>query len=232
MTLPPFINESGRLDHVPPALMDELWAQGWRHFGSEFFRYSITADEDGSLQYIQPLRLPLAEFRLSKSQRRVLRKNEDLELRVVPAVVDDEREVMFLRHRERFSTNIPDSLSTFMPSAQPHTQPCECLSVEVREAGRLIAVSYMDVGTSAVSSVYAMFEPDAAWRSLGTLTMLEEIRWAADAGKRWLYPGYATAQPSHYDYKKTFRPLECFDWRGSWTPLTETRPVTAPSPRA
>ena len=217
--IPPFINESGRLPHAPPALMDELWAHGWRHFGSDFFRYSITADEHGSLQTIQPLRLPLAEFRMSKSQRRVLRKNEDLELCMAPAVVDDEREAMFLRHRERFSSNIPDSLRTFMPSALPHAEPCECMSVEVREAGRLIAVSYMDVGAAAVSSVYAMFEPHAASRSLGTLTMLEEIRWATAAGKRWLYPGYATAQPSHYDYKKTFRPLERFDWRGQWLPL-------------
>lgn len=212
--------------------MDELWAHGWRHFGSEFFRYSISADEHGAIQVIQPLRLPLAEFRLSKSQRRLLRKNEDVEVRVTPAVVDAEREAMFLRHRDRFTTNIPDSLLTFIPSAQPHAEPCECVSVEVREAGRLIAVSYLDVGEAAVSSVYAMFEPDASWRSLGTLTMLEEIRWATAAGKRWLYPGYATAQPSHYDYKKTFRPLECFDWQGHWEPLTQTPPETAPSPRA
>lgn len=232
MTLPPFINESGRLDRAPPALMDGLWARGWRHFGSDFFRYSITADERGSLQTIQPLRLPLADFRMSKSQRRVLRKNEDVEVRIVPAVVDDAREALFLRHRSRFTSNIPDSLRTFMPADQPHAEPCECLSVEVREAGRLIAVSYMDVGAVAVSSVYAMFEPGAAWRSLGTFTMLEEIRWAAEHGKRWLYPGYATAQPSHYDYKKSFRPLECFDWRGNWVPLTQTPPETAPSPRA
>ena len=224
MTLPPFINESGRLDHAPPALMDDLWARGWRHFGSDFFRYSITQGEDGAVQVIQPLRLPLAEFQPSKNQRRVLRKNEDVELRTVPAVVDAEREEIFLRHRERFTSNIPDSLRTFMPSEQPHAQPCECVSVEARAAGRLIAVSYLDVGAAAVSSVYAMFQPDAAWRSLGTLTMLEEIRWATAQGKRWLYPGYATAQPSHYDYKKSFRPLECFDWQSQWLPLPESGP--------
>ena len=54
---------------------------------------------------------------------------------------------------------------------------------------------------------------------VGTLTLLEEIRWAKAMGKRWLYPGYATEQPSAYDYKKSFRPLEFFDWNGSWLPL-------------
>lgn len=38
-------------------------------------------------------------------------------------------------------------------------------------------------------------------------------------GKRWLHPGYAKEQPSAYDYKKSFRPLQHFDWSGNWLPL-------------
>ena len=208
------------LTAAEPALMDKLWAHGWRHFGREFFRYSLTLSESGGIEVIQPLRMELAAFRISKSQRRVLRRNEDAEIRVVPAVVDALREAMFLRHRERFISNIPESLRTFIPEEDPAHAPCECVSVEVRAAGRLIAVSYLDVGDAAVSSVYAMFEPDESWRSPGTLTFLTEIQWAAAQGKRWLYPGYATVQPSHYDYKKSLRPLECFNWTGQWLPLT------------
>jgi len=202
--------------------MDRLWAAGWRHFGSKFFRYSMSLAEDGALQFIQPLRLEVAAFRLSKSQRRVLRKSEDAEIRIVPAVVDEVREAIFLRHRERFVSNIPESLRTFLASPDPAREPCECRSVEVYVRGRLVAVSYLDVGAEAVSSVYAMFEPEEAWRSPGTLTMLHEIAWAAASGKRWLYPGYATVQPSHYDYKKSFRPLTVWDWRGNWVPLPDS----------
>ena len=219
MHIPPPVFESQILPHVAPEQMDALWAQGWRHFGADFFRYSLSLGEDGALQFIQPLRMELAAFEMSKSQRRVLRRNADADVRIVPAVVDDERAAMFLRHRARFTHNVPDSLRTFMPSAQPDKEPCACVSVEVRIARRLIAVSYLDVGAEAVSSVYAMFEPDEARRSLGTFTMLHEIQWAAAQGKRWLYPGYATAQPSHYDYKKSFRPLSCYDWSGNWQPL-------------
>ncbi len=218
-SLPPLIQEIQTLASAPPPLLDRLWADGWRHFGREFFRYSLTLSNAGGLQIIQPLRLDLSTFHASKSQRRVLRRNEDTDIRIVPAAVDEEREAMFVRHRERFVSNIPGSLRTFMPEPEPAHLPCECVSVEVRSARRLIAVSYLDVGDTAVSSVYAMFEPDEAWRSLGTLTLLTEIQWAATRGKRWLYPGYATAQPSHYDYKKSFRPLEYFDWEGRWHPL-------------
>lgn len=219
MKFPPIIHEVATLEHAPPGLMDRLWAFGWRHFGSEFFRYSIMPGEDGGIQTVQPLRMPLADFALGKSHRRVLRKNHDAQIRVAPAVVDGEREAMFLRHRERFTSNLPDSLRNFIPSLRPHAEPCTCVSVEVRLGGRLVAVSYLDVDIESVSSVYAMFDPDESARSLGTLTLLEEIRWAKARGKHWLYPGYATEQPSAYDYKKAFRPLEFFDWKGNWLPL-------------
>ncbi len=217
--LPPFIQEAQELPTASPALMDRLWSAGWRHFGRQFFRYSLSLSETGDLQIIQPLRMELASFRPTKSQRRVIRHNVDADIRIVPAVVDAEREAIFLRHRERFVSNIPESLHTFMPEEDPAHAPCECVSVEVRTGSRLIAVSYLDVGETAVSSVYAMFEPDEAWRSPGTLTLIAEMQWAAAQGKRWLYPGYATVQPSHYDYKKSFRPMDYFDWTGSWLPL-------------
>lgn len=215
----PFIHEVGTLEYAPPALMDHLWEQGWRHFGREFFRYSMIPEESSGFQIIQPLRLAVAGFRPNKSQRRVMRRNHDVEIRVVPAKVDEDRENLFLRHRVRFTENIPESLSDFISSPQPDVSPCECLSFEVRLDGKLVAVSYLDVGENAVSSVYAVFDPEHSCRSLGTLTLLEEIRWAREQGKRWLYPGYATREPSAYDYKKTFRPMEYFDWEGNWQPL-------------
>ena len=220
MDLTPLINEAFSAGVVPPPIMDRLWADGWRHFGPQFFRYSIAPAPDGSLAVIRPLRLALDRFVPSKSQRRVLRRNADTEVGVVPARVDDEAISLFFRHRERFRHNAPDSLGDFIGSANPATEPCECVCVEVRLEARLIALSYLDCGHEAVSSVYAMFDPDHAWRSLGIFTLLKEIEWARGNGRHWLYPGYATAGPGIYDYKKSFAPLEHFDWAsGSWREL-------------
>lgn len=210
------IDEGGLLDEAPPGLMDQLWADGWRHFGNQFFRYSRMVGEDGSFLTVQPLRIPLADFQPSKSQRRILRRNGDVEVSVVPASVDDERESLFLKHRDRFTANVPESLTDFISSPEPARLPCRCVSVEVRLRGLLIAVSYLDVDVTSVSSVYAVFNPAEARRGLGVLTLIEEVHWARSQGKRWLYPGYATLEPSVYDYKKTFRPIEWFDWRGEW----------------
>ena len=55
----PAFDEAFICDSVPAEIMDRLWAAGWRHFGSYFFRYSTQPAEDGSPQTITPLRIDL-----------------------------------------------------------------------------------------------------------------------------------------------------------------------------
>lgn len=200
--------------------MDRLWAAGWRHFGRYFFRYSSQTDEQGATQTITPLRIDLASCSFTKSQRRVLSKNTDLRHDIVPAALDDELRAMFQRHKQRFTHNIPDSLETFL-GPDPTAGPCECRMLRVFEGDRLIAASFFDMGQTAASSVYGIFEPEFAKRSLGIFTMLLEIQHCREAGLRWLYPGYATHESSAYDYKKQFRGTKILDWStGEWRPLT------------
>jgi arginine-tRNA-protein transferase len=219
MELPPFVFDDCEFAAAEPALMDALWAGGWRHFGRNFFRYSITMGEDGMLQRIIPLRIDLATFRVSKSLRRVARRNADLVVRVAPACVDELREAIFQRHKERFTSNVPETLRTFMPEPEPWRTPCECREIQLWEMDRLIAVSYLDLGREAASSVYAIFEPDSARRSPGIFTLLAEIDFARLNGLRFLYLGYATIEASHYDYKKRFDSVQRYDWQGNWVAM-------------
>lgn len=199
--------------------MDKVWAAGWRHFGRYFFRYSSQQADDGSTQTITPLRIDLVQFTPTKSQRRVLAKNADLRWEIVPAVLDDELRAMFQHHKQRFTHNVPDDLENFL-GADPAAGPCECRMVRVFDAYRLIAASFFDIGQQSASSVYGIFDPAYARRSLGIFTMLLEIQHCRDSGLRWLYPGYATHEPSAYDYKKQFRGTEMLDWStGEWCPL-------------
>jgi arginyl-tRNA--protein-N-Asp/Glu arginylyltransferase len=203
--------------HAGPREMDALWDAGWRHFGPLFFRYR-RAEYGGRGCTVMPLRLDLARFAPSRSQRRVAAKNRDAQVRVEPTFVTDEMLRMFERHRERFTSEVPDSLDSFL-SFEPATVPCPNVSILVRLGGRLAAVSFLDVGREATSAVYAMFDPAHARRSLGIFTMLEAIRHSRATGRRYYYPGYACLEPSVYDYKKNFAGLEHFDWRGEWLPL-------------
>ena len=79
-----------------------------------------------------------------------------------------------------------------------------------------MAVSYFDVGGEAVSGVYGMFEPEVTDRSLGIFTMLKEIQFAIETGRKFYYLGYAYEGNSFYDYKKRFAATEVYDWASNW----------------
>ena len=213
----PFINEQFFAERVSPTRLDELLADGWRHFGTQFFRYSY-AFYELDVRRVLPLRIRLAELSLSRSQRRTLQKNADLTTVIRPIRITAEIEELFHRHKQRFKTGMPDSIYDFL-SPMPHAVPCEGYEVAVYDGERLIASSYFDLGERSNSGIYAMFAPDAAHRRLGIFTMLKEIEFAIETGKQFYYQGYSYEGPSFYDYKKQFRGSEWFDWLGNWRSL-------------
>ena len=200
-----------------PERMDGLWAEGWRHFGALFFRYRRWR-HGGRSYTVTPLRVDLSRFAPSRSQRRVLARNRDLRVEVRPTVLDGDLWAMFGAHRRRFSVDVPDSLHDFL-SHTPARVPCRNETLRVYAGGRLVAAHFLDVGREATSAVYSMFDPAESRRSLGVYTILLAVEHTRRAGLRHYYPGYATREPSPYDYKKNFAALEEYDWRGRWHPL-------------
>lgn len=214
-----FINEEFYSSKASPRRMDALWAKGWRHFGTQFFRYNLSFYE-GRICRVFPLRIRLADYAHSKNKRRILKKNQDTNVVVRPVEITEEKEALFERHKWRFSRGVPVSLYDFL-SCEAASVPCKALEINVYKNNALLATSFFDVGEKAVSSVYAIFDPDETARSLGIFTMLLEIDFAINAGKKYLYQGYVYEGNSFYDYKKRFTALEKFDWNGRWESFTK-----------
>lgn len=210
------INASIGIRRVTPGDLDRLLAQGWRHFGSFFFRYSANIHEGLACQ-VRPLRVRVAEFAPTKSQRRVLRRNADLSYRVQRVTIDETKHTLFEKHTTRFRGNVPDSITNFLGEDPAHI-PGYMLEFAVFDEARLVAVSFLDIGVKSVSSVYAMFDPEYERRSLGIYTALLELEFAKQMNFSLYYLGYSYDVSSPYDYKKRFPALEVYDWRGSWIP--------------
>jgi leucyl-tRNA---protein transferase len=208
------INEEFYAESVTPAQLDMLLASGWRHFGTQFFRYNIALYRD-EIRRVMPLRIRLADFRLSKSQRRILRRNEDLNVVIRPAAVTPESEDLFHRHKQRFDHNLPSTIYSFL-SREPARVPCECRELALLYDKTLIGVGYFDLGQISSSGVYTSFDPLESKRSLGIFTILKEIEFAIDSGREFYYPGYVYQGESFYDYKKQLSAGEIFDWMGNW----------------
>ena len=215
------------LDRASPLVMDALWADGWRHFGSHFFR-DIYNLEGNRLVKVIPLRIVTSVASLPKDHRRIVNKNSDLDVTFKKISFSEEHHRLFELHAQRFRKNQPDDLYQFL-STQAHIIPCPSQMCEVRDQNKqLLAVSFIDIGMQSISSIYAMFLPEESSRGLGIYTLLMELSHARTLGKNYLYTGYAHTQNSYYDYKKRFHGTEFYDWQGTWRPLEQLQHTTFP----
>ena len=212
------ISEAFNAEYMSLTEWENMLATGWRHNAMMFFRVSSQFDEDGNRLDILPIRYQLNQFEMSKSQRKVWRKNQDLTFKLVPLSISDEMHFMFEQHTQRFRYNVPHSIFDFV-SPIPN-KPFPTYQFEVYKLDKLICCTFVDITSHTLSSTYAMFDLEESKRSLGIFTMLLEMLYGISYKKALHYPGYAFLQPSYMDYKKNFSGAEYFDWlTGNWFKL-------------
>ncbi len=202
-----------------PEEIDMIWADGWRNFGTYFFRNQVDYFEnEDKIANIVPLRINLEKFTFRKSQLKVLRQNAlTSEVCYQKIEITAEVDAIFQKHIERFTDNKPESLTTFLGENPAERLPHAALECAIyNEHQKLYATSYFGIGKESISCIYATFDTDYSKRSPGLHTLLEEIRYAQTHTKRYVYLGYAHDIASHYDYKKQFNGLEYYDWEGNW----------------
>lgn len=170
-----------------------------------------------------PARIPVAEFRPDRSQRRCLRSNERVELSF-DGRLDEEHFALYRRYLRRrhpgggMDADDRDAFRSFLG--------CRWLQPAVwsfRDKGHLIAGAVVDRLPRGLSAVYTFYEPELRQRGLGVLAVLKQIEAARAAGLDYVYLGYWVPGSATMDYKKRFRPLEILDG-GRWSRVAEARP--------
>lgn len=205
-TLPLRFYEKG----VEKAHLDELLALSDRRVGRLMYR-----PECGECSACEAIRIPVRDFVLSKSERRTVRRNQDIGVTIGPAIVDEERIALFNRHKlERGLADDPISEDHY---ANWLVHSCT-FTAEIRYHlnDRLVGVSIVDIGEISVSSVYFYFDPDLSSRRLGVFSVLAETSWVRSQGMEFYYLGLYIEACSHMNYKSNFLPHERLiggEWR-------------------
>ena len=201
-----------RLPQLYPMALD--W--GFRRSGDIVYRPSCVG-----CQACVAVRVPVATFRPDRSQRRCLKRNADVDARIVAPLRTAEhlalyRKYLTTRHRGGgMDDHGAPEFEQFLIGSWNQGR-----FLELREHGshRLLAVAVTDLVDGALSAVYTFYDPDEAERGLGTLAVLKQLEWAARDGRAHLYLGYWIAGHAKMDYKRRFQPLEGFNGRG-WARL-------------
>jgi len=192
------------LGPLAPSAFDQALAGGDRRTGTLLYRPTCP-----TCHACEPIRLPAAELRMTRSQRRVWKKNADLVVEVGSATFSEEKLSLMNRHKlERGLSRDGRPMSARGYTAWFLRSCARTLEMRYLLEGRLIGLGIVDAGARDSSSVYFYFDPDHSDRGLGTYSVLYECAWLAGLGGRYHYLGLYAERSPHIAYKARFYPHE------------------------
>jgi len=169
------------------------------------------------------IRIPVEHFAPSRTHRRILRRNADVNRRPCDAWATESQFRLFRRYLDsRHAGGGMADMDAFdfasMIDETPINSTVIEYTVEDPETGsqQLVAACLSDVLGDGLSMVYSFFDPSVGERGLGTYMILDHVRMAREMGQSHVYLGYWVAGSPKMDYKTNFRPFELCDganWR-------------------
>lgn len=208
--------------------LDKLLALGWFRMGQLIFTCHYIFFDAKCFSPIW-LRLQLEGYQMSKSLRKINRKNRDaFRISIQKSVIDEEKNNLFLRHKKRFKGYRSATLQETLLDQEEHNI-YDTYEVTVYDGDLLIAASFFDVGENSATSIMGIFDPAYSKYSLGLFTMLAEIEYGIASGRDYYYPGYFVPNYPTFDYKLRLGHMEYFDGRKkTWHPIDKLKNSITP----
>lgn len=156
-----------------------------------------------------PTRIRVQEFLPSRAQRRTWRRHQRLtsttrELYFNPAHFSLYQRYQKKRHGSgSIETNSHTQYQDFLLQSNVNSR-----LIEFHEDGQLRMISIIDKLSDGFSSVYTFYDPDIPNASLGTFSILWQIKQCQELGLPYVYLGYWIKENQKMRYKSKFQPLE------------------------
>lgn len=196
---------------IDKSLNSKLSELGYRRSGAHLYR-----PDCDFCQACVSCRIPVQDFRFSRSQNRVMKLNQDLHVVEESDLTSESAYELYRRYidmRHADGDMYPATLEQY--EAFIKTKTVDTRFFLFYKATKLIAVSVTDVLEQGLSAVYTFFDPELQKRSLGKFAILWQIRQCQEMGLAHLYLGYWIKNCPKMQYKSNFRPLEML-LNGRW----------------
>ena len=192
-------------------LNDALSKQGFRRSQNVLYRPSC-----GDCSACLSARIRVADFKLSKSQRRILRRNRKVSRQATSPWATEDQFDLFRRYLDsRHADGGMADMDIFEFAAMVEETPIRSRVIEYSQSDEdgvsaLAAVCLTDVLDDGLSMVYSFYDPDLERHSLGTYVILDHVSIAQDAGLPYVYLGYWVPGSPKMGYKAKFSGLEVY----------------------
>ena len=185
---------------------NELIQHGFRRSGGYIYRPHCP-----QCQECISVRIPVRKHRYSRNEQRVIKRNSDMRISIMPGRYRDEHFDLY----RRYINNRHNDGSMANPNKSDYHRFLICdwtdtLFFEYRLNRILVAVAVCDLTDSGLSAVYTFFDPDYGDRSPGHFAILSQINEARLRDLDYLYLGYWIRDCNKMSYKRRYKPLEAF----------------------
>ncbi|PCI61706.1 MAG: arginyltransferase [Gammaproteobacteria bacterium] len=180
-----------------------LMSQGFRRCGEQVYRPHCL-----HCHACQSVRVLVNDFSPSKSQKRLLKKNQRFTIKI-----KNEKKDYYYPLYEQYISEIHAGGAMFPPNQEQYqtfltTELTKQYFIETWDQDKLISVAVTDILNNALSAVYTFYHPDYKKSALGLFSILTQIEISQQNQKQFLYLGYQIDACNKMNYKNRYFPYQ------------------------
>lgn len=197
-----------------PIVYTRMLERGWRRFGKMHF-----VPECKTCTKCVSMRIDVAKYKFSKSEKRVINKNIDTKVYIRPPSMTHEHLALYDKYHSFMHEKKDWPYAAIDPTdyAKSYVESTEDYAKEFlyMRDGKLIGVALVDILDEAVSSIYCYYDHDYADFSLGKFSILAQIKIAKEMNIPYIYLGYWIKDHYSMGYKEAYKPFEILENRAT-----------------
>jgi len=184
--------------------------RGWRRFGDYYFHPTCNGCNE-----CKSIRIDVENYHYSKSQRKALKRNLDTKIIIREPILTQTHLDLYNKYH-KFKEG-KDNWSFREISRREYTENfvtgANDFGKEVLyiRDNQIVGVDLIDILDDGISSIYFYYDPSYSRFSLGTYSLLYQIKLAKTLNLKWIYLGYWVDGCRAFAYKPNFQPQEILD---------------------